>query len=114
MVRNVFLGAVAALCLAGTARAADPLAAKPWVYDPDKLGIAAAKWLPKIGLPDGPGKGVAASGLYLQKNGPTPANAAGGAFIDFTGTLTELGFDVSNDSYCGAGAPRFNVYTADA
>ena len=27
------------------------------------------------------------------------------------GTLTELGFDYRNDGHCGAGAPRFNVYT---
>ena len=26
-------------------------------------------------------------------------------------TLTQLGFDYRNDSWCGAGAPRFNVYT---
>src|SRR5439155_5631541 len=38
-------------------------------------------------------------------------NAASGASINFQGRLTELGFDVSNVSHCGAGAPRFNVYT---
>jgi len=45
------------------------------------------------------------------------ANSSAGAEITvngahFTAPITELGFDVAPDAYCGAGAPRFNVYTA--
>lgn len=49
--------------------------------------------------------------LSLQKNAVTSTNSAGGATIEGLGTviLTELGFDYKG--YCGAGAPRFNVYT---
>jgi hypothetical protein len=63
------------------------------------------------------------SGLLLEKGGPTPTNSA--AFAELKNvkgiTLTELGYDIrtlgpypdSNSSHCGAGAPRFNVETAD-
>ncbi len=52
--------------------------------------------------------------LFLEKDQLTSANAAAGATIEGieTGTvLSELGFDYNG--YCGAGAPRFNVYTSD-
>jgi hypothetical protein len=64
-------------------------------------------------------------GLLLAKTGPTANFASAGA--DITGvkgiTLTELGYDIrkpgadtragARGSHCGAGAPRFNVTTAD-
>lgn len=51
--------------------------------------------------------------LSLQKNASTTVNSAAGASIDgfATSTLTELGFDYKTGTYCGAGSPRFNVYT---
>jgi hypothetical protein len=51
--------------------------------------------------------------LTLQKNASTTFNSAAGASIEglATSTLTELGFDYKTGTYCGAGAPRFNVYT---
>jgi hypothetical protein len=105
--KRTFARAVALtfLTLAGTAMAASShLKVRPWTYDPDKTGIADAKWVANAG--------VEGHGLYLQKDGPTTANAAGGASIDgVSGTLTELGFDYRNDGHCGAGAPRFNVHT---
>jgi hypothetical protein len=63
-------------------------------------------------------------GLLLEKGGPTPTNSAGFAELkNVKGitTLSELGYDirtlgpypVSNSSHCGAGAPRFDVYTTD-
>ena len=60
-------------------------------------------------------------GLVLDKMGPTANNAT--AFAEIKGvkdsTLTELGYDIrkfgtrasANGSHCGAGAPRFDVYT---
>jgi hypothetical protein len=99
--------ALVSLALAGTAFAASlHLKAQPWTYDPDTTGTIAAKWVANAG--------VEGHGLFLQKDAPTATNAAGGATISgFTGTLTELGFDVRNDGHCGAGAPRFNVYTTN-
>jgi hypothetical protein len=49
--------------------------------------------------------------LSLQKNAPTATNSAAGATVlgAENTTLTSLGFDYSG--YCGAGSPRFNVYT---
>jgi hypothetical protein len=110
MQRRAFVfAALLGLTISGLAAAAPPLSVKPWVYDPDHTGICESDWVSKVGLPDNQGK--ANHGLVLVKNGPTATNASAGAFINFQGKLTELGFDVSNDSHCGAGAPRFNVYT---
>ncbi len=49
--------------------------------------------------------------LILEKEQNTSVNAASGATLTGLGdfTLNQLGFDYSG--YCGAGAPRFNVYT---
>ena len=69
-----------------------------------------ADWVTHQGLPDA---GNSNHALFLEKLGATSNCAAAGAVIDGVGaiTLTELGFDVSNDGHCGAGAPRFNVTT---
>lgn len=107
MMRNAMV-AVASLFLAGPALAGDPLQVKPWVYDPDNTGTVSSAWVTKIGLPDA---GKSNHALLLTKNTATATFAASGATVTFSGTLTELGFDVRNDSHCGAGAPRFNVYT---
>ncbi|HZQ35164.1 MAG TPA: hypothetical protein VFD32_04470, partial [Dehalococcoidia bacterium] len=41
-------------------------------------------------------------------------SAAGATISGVAGiTLSELGFDVRNDGHCGAGAPRFDVFTTD-
>lgn len=112
----------------------------PWVYDPGNVGGIVAEWrvIPSSTYStltdkdqckkDGwrtfsppfrnQGQCVShvsnlAQELVLQKNVTTETNAAAGA--DITGEegiiLTSLGFDVKNETYCGAGAPRFNVYT---
>lgn len=94
--------------LALPALAAPGIQAKPWVYDPDHTGVPQSQWVTHGGLKD---SGNSSHALYLTKQGPTGANAAGGAAIDFTGALSSLGFDYRNDGHCGAGAPRFNVYT---
>jgi len=93
-----------------SAFAGQDLKVKPWVYDPGKTGISEAKWVTGVGLPDG---GSSNHSLFLSKMGLTSDNAAGGATVEAGGgTLTELGFDYRNDGHCGAGAPRFNVYTS--
>lgn len=109
MSRRILLSALCAgLVFAAVAAAKKPLSVKPWVFDPDDLGISDAAWVTKEGLPDA---GKSNHALYLSKSGPTSDFAAAGAYIDFSGTLSELGLDIRNDSWCGAGAPRFNVYT---
>jgi hypothetical protein len=88
---------------------AQVLKVKPWVYDPDDTGVASAAWVTKEGLADAGGSNHA---LYLSKSASTSTFAAGGATVDGAlGILAELGFDYRNDGHCGAGAPRFNVYT---
>jgi hypothetical protein len=108
--KAILLSAAFALAVAGTAAAAQPLKVKPWTFDPDDTGIVTSEWVNAVGLPDA---GKSNHALYLAKDGPTATNAAAGAEIPFEGELTELGFDYHNDSHCGAGAPRFNVYTSD-
>jgi hypothetical protein len=88
------------LVLAGVATAGkSSLLAKTWVYDPGKTGLASATWTP--------------DGLSLQKNAPTSEWLSAGA--TFKGlpskSLTQLSFEVKDGTYCGAGAPRINVYT---
>jgi hypothetical protein len=97
--------ALAAFALSGTALGASTqLKAQPWTYDPEHTGIIKAAWVANAG--------VQGHGLFLQKNGTTATNAAGGATIDgASGVITELGLDYRNDGHCGAGAPRFNVNT---
>ena len=107
--KRAILAVFAAVLWCGMASAKDPLKVQPWVYDPDNTGASEATWSSKIGLADANGK--ANHGLYLSKMASTPTNVAAGAEVNFVGTLTELGFDFRNDGHCGAGAPRFNVYT---
>ena len=95
----IAVAVVAMLVFASAAMAAKTGQAKPWVYDPGKIGGGVAAWTK--------------DGLRLEKNVPTSELVAAGA--EFKGVagepLTTLSFDVKNGKYCGAGAPRFNVYT---
>lgn len=72
--------------------------------------------------PTGDSKNRRNEGLLLAKTGPTANIAAAGADLKHVKgiTLTELGYDIrkagptvddDRGSYCGAGAPRFNVET---
>ena len=71
-----------------------------------------AAWKADAGLPDSTGNKDQA--LYFQKQTATEVFAAGVAvFSGFEGANTSalipLAFDVRDDGWCGAGAPRFNV-----
>jgi hypothetical protein len=92
--------AVAVLVFAGAAMAGKTGHAVPWKYDPGKTGTIVAHWTK--------------DGLSLQKNTPTATNAAAGADIKGVegDTFMSLSFEVKDETYCGAGAPRFNVYSA--
>ena len=93
----VAAAAAAALALAGTAGAA----LVPGVFDPGNTGCPVATYT----------NGV----LHLEKNCPTPTNAAAGA--DITGltgqTFTSASFTLANAAQCQGGSPRFDVVTSD-
>jgi hypothetical protein len=67
------------------------------------------------GLLDAHGK--ADKALFLSKQGPTSdCSAAGASITKVAGLSTDgltLAYDISDDSHCGAGAPRFDVVTSD-
>jgi hypothetical protein len=110
MMRFVPVGLLVAFSSSIVLSGASGYKVKPWTYDPDKLGIAGAGWVTHEGLPDA---GTSNHALFLFKSGKSSANAAGGATVEIPAptTLSSLGFDYLMDGHCGAGAPRFNVYT---
>jgi hypothetical protein len=109
MVVFLVLG-LAGLGLAATKK----VAAKPFIFDPEDSGLAAAAWVTHQGLPDA---GKSAHALMLQISpaeppvvGVTPYQA-GAAIKGAKGLeLTELGFDIKNDWVFTTG-PRFEVVT---
>jgi len=123
MARYRWLALVAGLVLilgglAQVEAAPKKMKVQPWEYvgTAEDCGVAGedtveAYWVTGEGLPDA---GNSNHALYLQKLGSTSNCAAAGATITgvagLTGTL-DLGFDIRDDGHCGAGAPRFNVYT---
>lgn len=116
---------------------------KPSTFDPAKTYLVGAAWQSGIGCPTnaktfdgsttstytdpacptGDQKDKKNEGLLLAKTGPTANYASAQADLkNVKGTvLTELGYDIRKPtsttdprgSHCGAGAPRFNVTTAD-
>ena len=113
------LGAFALLVTAPIAFAAQPIEVIHFTFDPGHTGIVVSGWRPgtgELGDPDD----NANHGLVLQKNGLTATNAAAGAVLkgvaglsadDGTVGKLALGYDILNNTHCGAGAPRFNVTT---
>jgi hypothetical protein len=89
--------AVLVLGLAGSAAAA----LVPGVFDPGNTGCPVATY----------SNGV----LHLEKNCPTPTNAAAGA--DITGlsgqTFTSAEFTLASTAQCQGGSPRFDVVTTN-
>ena len=91
--------------------------ATPNTFDPVPVPFA------DTGCPTGDDRDKRIEGLLLAKTGPTANFASSGAVINGVKgiVLTELGFDIRKagapaspmGSHCGAGAPRFNVITAD-
>jgi len=115
---------------------------QPADFDPGKTYLVQATWLSGIGCPTGASTFMPNAmftdaacatgdpsdhhneGLLLVKTGPTNNFAAATAELtNVKGiTLTELGYDIRKSggsgastlgSHCGAGAPRFDVVTAD-
>ncbi|HEX9216872.1 MAG TPA: hypothetical protein VF864_07825 [Gemmatimonadales bacterium] len=72
-----------------------------------------AKWVSHEGEPDS--KGNADQALYFQKMVATPVVAAGFAVIEglegqLVSDLTKLSWDHRDGGWCGAGAPRWDVF----
>lgn len=92
------LSVAAVFVFAVTAHAAS-VTLEPWTYDPDNTGTVVSEV-------------DSNRNLRLEKNAPTSTNSSAGAELGgvegLSTTGMTLGFDV--DGYCGAGAPRFNVY----
>jgi hypothetical protein len=96
---------LAGLAVAGTIK----VKAKPFIFDPDDLGNAAAAWVTHQGLPDA-GKSAHALMLEMSAVGG-PQLYAGVAIQGVKGlAITELGFDMKSDGVFTTG-PRFEVYT---
>jgi hypothetical protein len=140
--KKVFIAAVAALVVTGSAVAATLTfhSVAPSKFDPGNTKLVASQWISGIGCPTnakqttggtysdpacpkGDPKDNENKGLLMAKTGPTTNNASAVAQLKDipSSTVTELGYDLrkagadQNDprgSHCGAGAPRFNVVTS--
>jgi len=106
--------AIASLAVVGSAFAqnASFSASRTFEFDPDRTGGAVAAWTKGIGLADA--NGNTNFGLQLEKNVPTSAFVSAGAVLEgLKGVVVAagdtMGYDMTNASPRGGGAPRFNV-----
>jgi hypothetical protein len=88
-------------------------ASQTFEFDPDHTKCPVAFWRQGLGEHDSPNCKTT-FGLHLEKNCPTPTNAAAGAVLHgLEGVVVELGddldFDIKAGSPCTGGSPRFNV-----
>jgi len=88
--------------------------AQPYTYDPNFSGTVASVWVDGLGMPTGNASGTRDPGLVLSKNGGAPSGTLAGATIhNFSGSLSELGFDYRSGGQCTMTSPRFIVVTTD-
>ena len=86
--------------------------ARPYTYDPNFSGTVTSVWVAGLGLPTSSGSHD--PGLVLSKNGGAPGGTLAGATIqNFSGSLSELGFDYRSGGQCTTTSPRFIVVTTD-
>jgi hypothetical protein len=80
-------------------------------FDPLGTGCPEAQWANREGRADTPGG--SSFGLLLAKNCPTATVASAGAVANSIRgqSAAVLGYDLRDDSNCGAGSPRFNLLT---
>jgi hypothetical protein len=88
----------------------------PGTYNPDRLPGIVAEWRKFQGEKDLQDDKYYA--LYLAKLQPTTANAAAAADIEGVAGMSPaellvLAWDHRTFTYCGAGAPRWNIYLHD-
>jgi hypothetical protein len=109
--RKAALALASALILAAPAAAS----AQKLTLHPNGFGQKSqAAWKAKQGEADS--RGNANHALYFQKFVPTATIAAGVATVNGIAgqALTGLSWEHRDDGHCGAGAPRWNVYTVDS
>jgi BACON domain-containing protein len=88
--------------------------AQAYVYDPTFSGMVTAVWVDRLGMPTSNQSVTHDPGLVLSKNGTAPAGTMAGSTIrNYTGSLTELGYDYRSGGQCTATSPRFIVVTTD-
>jgi hypothetical protein len=94
--KKLFIAAIAALTVLASAAVA-AAALDPGVYDPGNTGCVKATYAKKT--------------LHLEKNCPTPTDAAAGAEITGVNgqTFQSAEFTLASASQCGGGSPRFVV-----
>jgi len=118
--RALAVGALAVGMLSNVAFAANDLKAQPFTFAGSDCGPVGSKqhvvaqWDNKVGEKDE--NGNANFALRLEKNAPTAECASAGATIDGAqGQPADVnyGFDYKTGTYCGAGAPRFNLQATD-
>jgi hypothetical protein len=80
-------------------------------FDPMNTGCPEAQWVNGEGRDDSTGS--TNFGLVLAKNCPLEVLASAGAIANSIKgqTAAELGYDLRDDSPCGAGSPRYNLTT---
>ena len=88
--------------------------AQPYTYDPNSSGTVTSIWVDRLGMPVANGSGTRDPGLVLSKNAGAPNGTMAGATIrNFSGSLSELGFDYRSGGQCTTTSPRFIVVTTD-
>ncbi len=97
--KKLILSGVVAAALAFTVSASAALV--PGVFDPGNTGCVEATFIKK------------AKTLHLEKNCPTPTNAAAGAEVTGVSgqTFQSASFTLASAAQCQGGSPRFNVGT---
>lgn len=137
MKRLLLIGsAIAALAFGSVGAYATSVTVSPWAYacnhtsygnpvtatDPgatcqhgttDNVGYCSADGQPVADTPGGSAAAFASGKLTLTKDGALCDDMSAGATIGGLTTLTAASFDLGEESYCGAGAPRLNVVTSD-
>jgi hypothetical protein len=90
------------------------MSAQPYTYDPTLSGAVTSVWVDGLGMPNGHQSNSHDPGLVLSKNGGAPSGTLAGATItNFSGSLSELGYDYRSGGQCTTTSPRFVVVTTD-
>jgi hypothetical protein len=101
-------------CGGGGGGSTGPISAQPYINDPNSSGTVTAVWIDRLGMPTSNQSQTHDPGLILSKNATAPTGTLAGATIrNFTGSLSELGFDYRSGGQCTATSPRFIVVTTD-
>jgi hypothetical protein len=87
----------------------------PFHLDPGATGTTDAMWMPGYGVPVPSTKDPSSQGLVLTRNPSSGKAPISGAVLKGAAgsQLTQLSFDLRNDSECSAKAPQIVIVTTD-